>query len=201
MDDHILIRPYFGRRSTEIRPASRQRQVFSVRNLVVHIDEMNKLTLDVSGIVRSLADALAFLLWEARVDGNGVEFVLAPRRSVEYHNSNYHSSRPLAAPYQKNMIEDYTLWMFNFNMCEKLSMDKKGVKHAVACLLRNDPYFPRPGKQHAEDRLLWCMFRDQFLGESERLLSRETQALQALPHYFVHFLVEEAEGEGSQLTQ
>ena len=53
-------------------------------------------------------------------------------------------------------------------------MDVEGVEQAVAAFYRNDPFYPRPGREDARDQELWTVFKTQFLKASEAILGRES---------------------------
>jgi hypothetical protein len=79
-DDACLIRPYLGRRRRhrqEAATSSRFRR-FSLRNVPLHLNQMEALGLDVNSYAETMADALALMHWGARIDASDVEFVLAP---------------------------------------------------------------------------------------------------------------------------
>lgn len=53
-----------------------------MRNLPLHLDQMEEVGLfqhDMSLYARIMAEALALLHWIGKVDGNDIEFVLAPQ--------------------------------------------------------------------------------------------------------------------------
>lgn len=79
---HYLIRPYLGRRRFQAESERPQRlRAYSLRNFPLHIDQMESIGLPPHDYAISMADALAFLYWIAKVDANDVEFVLAQPRS------------------------------------------------------------------------------------------------------------------------
>ncbi|KAL2258475.1 hypothetical protein VTK26DRAFT_8209 [Humicola hyalothermophila] len=190
-NEHCLIRPYLGRRKTDIVRGGRTSRMgrpylFTMRNMVLHIEELDALGLGIAHYVVALADALAFLLWVARIDADGVEFVLAPPR--QHVNGGPRASNPLEACAQWSTCEtlgDHVLWVLDFDRCNGLRMDRRGARRAAECFLRNDPYFPRPGRPDRQDQLLWSMFRDRFLVHSAQLLRNQDPGVQELPKLFV----------------
>lgn len=73
-----LVRPYLARRRIRKEPS----KIISPRNYPLHVDQMENLGLlsrDISFYAQALAKALATLHWIRKVDGNGVECVLAPQ--------------------------------------------------------------------------------------------------------------------------
>ena len=51
-------------------------------------------------------------------------------------------------------------------------MDEKGVEQATAAFYRNDPYYPRPGRDNSVDQALWKEFKIHFLEASEAILGQ-----------------------------
>ncbi|PWY89633.1 hypothetical protein BO94DRAFT_534407 [Aspergillus sclerotioniger CBS 115572] len=151
-----LIRPYLGRRRTqrtEIHGTSRF-AAFSLRNYPLHEDQMEDIgisTDDMQRYARMMAEALATLHWVGEVDGNDIEFVLAPPPPYEGDGTNV----------IVNVLGEHTMWMLDFDLCRSMSMDQDGVEQAVAAYWRNDPFYPRPQSK------LWSDFREQYLRTSE----------------------------------
>lgn len=156
-----------------------------MRNMVLHIEELEALGLEMSFYVVGMAEALAFLLWEAQVDAEGVEFVLAPSRVTAGGWPRGSLVQPEAEGPRKEFLGDHVLWMVDFDKCKRLKMRKGAVRRAAAAFLRNDPYFPRPGRAEDKDQVVWCMFRDQFLKYSEKMLGGRSKYVQRLPYLFV----------------
>ena len=193
--EHCLVRLYLGRRKTDLeRPSPPDEEVppgrlppprfFSLRNMVLHIDKIERLDLSVPRYAVVMAEALAFLLWSAKVDAEGVEFVLAPPRPLCTSRAGQREAEII----HSNTMGDHVLWLLDFDCCQQLAMDASGMDHAVDCFLRNDPYFPRPRRRDVQDRVLWSIFRDRFLFESERILENESEQVQDLPRLFMEKL-------------
>ncbi|KAF3001882.1 hypothetical protein E8E13_005618 [Curvularia kusanoi] len=74
-DDACLIRPYLGRRRRHRQdgPSTSRFQRFSLRNVPLHVDQMEVLGLDTHAYAETMADALALMHWGARIDANDVE--------------------------------------------------------------------------------------------------------------------------------
>lgn len=49
-------------------------------------------------------------------------------------------------------------------------MNEFGVEHAAAAFLRNNPYYPRPGKEDGQDQKLWAHFRRAFIEASAKII-------------------------------
>jgi hypothetical protein len=88
-DDSCLIRSYLGRRRRyrQEGESTSHFQRFILRNVPLHVDQMEVLGLDVKAYTETMAEALALMHWGARIDANDVEYVLAPPR-VKYPRSS-----------------------------------------------------------------------------------------------------------------
>ena len=75
-------------------------------------------------------------------------------------------------------------------------MDESGIEQASAAFLKNDPYYPRPGREHPVDQDLWEHFRDRFLDTSKAILG-EDNVLLDLPGT----LMDKIEERGAQLER
>jgi hypothetical protein len=106
-DDSCLIRPYLGRRRRHKQGASNSRfQRFSLRNVPLHIDQMEALGLDTKAYAETMADALALMHWVAEIDANDVEFVLAPPREDQS------SEKPV---FQSECLRRHSMWILDFD--------------------------------------------------------------------------------------
>ena len=161
-----LIRPYLGRRR-RLEKQSRYKS-FSLRNYPLHIDQIEELKLDGKLYARIMAETLAHLYWEANVDANDVEFVLAPPRKEHVNqlgNPSHHNSA-----IEGGELGDHVVWILDFDCCRTMNLDAKGVDQAVAAFYRNDPYLPRPGRDNGADQVLWKEFKVRFLEASSAIL-------------------------------
>ena len=163
-----LIRPYLGRRR-RLEKQSRHKS-FSLRNYPLHVDQVEELKLDGKLYARIMAETLAHLYWKAHVDANDIEFVLAPPR--ESH-TNHLDTHPAHASHMKSeRLGEHVVWILDFDCCRQLTVDEKGVEQAVEAFYRNDPYYPRPGRDNSMDKALWKEFKEQFLESSETILGQ-----------------------------
>lgn len=149
-----LIRPYLGRRRMQKPQTTSQFTAFSLRNYPLHVDQMESLGITTNNIhqyARMMAETLAVMHWIGEIDGNDIEFVLAPPDEDE---------SGLSSPQTKSsVLGDHTMWVLDFDLCRKMTMDLEGVQQAVAAFWGNDPYYPRPDK----DISLWKVFREHYL--------------------------------------
>ena len=169
-DQDCLVRPYLGRR----RRLDRQSQfkAFSLRNYPLHVDQMEEMGLDVDLYARTMAEALAYLYWEAHVDVNDVEFVLAPAPST---TDDTHAKPPRQPQiFNSQLLGSHAMWILDFDCCRPMAMDEEGVEQAVTAFYRNDPFYPRPGKEDPRDQAIWQVFKDSFLEASLDILGRES---------------------------
>lgn len=132
----------------------------------------------------SMADALAFLYWIAKVDANDVEFVLAQPRSngspVSKSSNLYHSG----------VLGAHAIWILDFDCCNDMTLDDSGIEKACRCFWHNDPYYPRPGSSDASDQKLWEDFRDRFLTTSEKILKHEAAEIKQLPRRLIERIIQ-----------
>lgn len=181
-DDACLIRPYLGRRRRHNQkvPSQSQFRRFSLRNVPLHIDQMEMLSLDVIAYAEAMADALAMMHWGARIDANDVEFVLAPSRTGSSIGSVFRSA----------YLGTHNLWILDFDCCNPLTMDEVGLEKACTAFFKNDPFYPRPTSDEAADLELWEVFKRKFLVISKGILG-ETGGASTLPERLVGMIEEE----------
>ncbi|OJJ42292.1 hypothetical protein ASPZODRAFT_147596 [Penicilliopsis zonata CBS 506.65] len=185
-NEACLVRAYLGRRRTQT--TRRLLRTFSLRNYPLHLDQMEELQIpstDIQEYALIMAQTLAIIHWVGEVDGNDIEFVLAPpaKDSEEDEGRDTRSNDDTII---SNILGEHCMWILDFDVCRSMSMDEKGVHQAVTAFSRNDPFFPRPQKEPS----LWHTFREEYLQTSERLLS--SQELYLLPKLFIT-LIEESE--------
>lgn len=192
-NEHCLIRPYLGRRryhQSEIEASTggprRQLRALSLRNYPLHLDQMEQLGIDPSGYAVAMADALAFLHWVAKVDGNDVEFVLGQPG----HQSDVSSSTRPGGIYSNNttIFGPHMMWILDFDLCRDISLDEEGVKKAHKAFWGNDPFFPRPGRDNPADQKLWTIFQDRYIESSAAVLHEEPDCIKRLPGLLIEQL-------------
>lgn len=152
-DKDCLVRPYLGRRRRQ-RPQTMTRfTAFSLRNFPLHLDQMESLgvtTIEIHQYARVMAETLAIMHWICEVDGNDVEFVLA-------------SPSENGLKMKSAIFGEHSIWVLDFDLCRRMTIDPPGVVQAAAAFWRNDPYYPRPDK----DSSLWSVFRQRYIQVSE----------------------------------
>lgn len=188
--EYCLVRPYLGRRrhrpqsTTRARPS--QLLVFSLRNFPLHADQIEQLGLPAEPYAIAMADALAFFHWTAKLDGNDVEFVLAPARSPNFTKSNPGIG---IVDFESEVFGSHTMWALDFDCCRDMPMDETGIKQAARSFLRNDPFYPRPGGTNVSDQRLWHIFQSRFLETSSLILSEDAESVRQLPAMLVEEII------------
>lgn len=187
-----IARLYLGRRRE-----GRQSRFFSLRNYPLWLDQAEQLGLPVEKYTKIMAQTLAMMHFEAKIDANDVEFVLGsppldreaklvPSRKIAVLPCNTGTrgtrtiqlsehSRPSHA--QDNGAPDLALWLLDFDCCGAITMDEVGMEIAALAFYRNDPYFPRPGSQ------LWDVFSEHYKCAGREMLAQGPD--QDLPVVFV----------------
>ena len=175
-DQDCLIRPYLGRRRRLFTQS--KLQAFSLRNYSLHMDQIEELALDSFLYARIMAETLAHMYWRAQVDANDVEFVLAPPKPTQ------------ETTLKSQILGEHVVWMLDFDCCKNMPFNEIGVEQAMNAFYRNDPFYPRPGRDDIRDQALWNEFRAQFLQVSEDILGRESPEAH-LPTLWVNKVEEE----------
>ncbi|KAK0722596.1 hypothetical protein B0T26DRAFT_630144, partial [Lasiosphaeria miniovina] len=166
-----LARIYLGRRRGSQVPAAN----FTLRNFNLHLDQMLDLGLPVAQYAAAVGAALAAMHWGANVDGYDVEFVLG----------GDDQSRTAAR-----------IWVLDFNLCtawdEAVAVAHPDalVAQLVVAFFENDPYFPLPLAEQADDCVLWHVFYAEYRSAAARVLEGKPRELAALPGRFLDACVE-----------
>ncbi|PGH05119.1 hypothetical protein AJ79_06867 [Helicocarpus griseus UAMH5409] len=108
-----IVRAYLGRRRVGTGRPPRLK-AFSLRNYPLHVDQMEEMGIGFEDLVvyaHIMAEALAMMHWYAEVDGNDVEFVLAP----------VPSSREVKGI--SNVLGTHVMWLLDFDCCKGMSKD------------------------------------------------------------------------------
>ena len=160
-----LVRPYLGRRRGLVRNS--RFQAFSLRNYPLHGDQIEDLNLDGNLYARIMGNTLAQLFWLAHIDANDLEFVLAPPPS---------DSAVQTTIIESKILGKYVVWILDFDCCKHMPMDETGVKQAVDAFYKNDSFYPRPNRDHVNDRSLWTEFREYFFPTSKAILNDKPES-------------------------
>lgn len=183
-NEHCLIRPYLGRRRR--RQNEGRRSMFrsiSVRNFPLHIDQLEQLRLPAEQYALAMADTLAFLHWEVKVDATDVEFVLGLPRTTTTTGVVTEIPRPSIGTqeFTAGVLGPHAMWLLDFDCCRPLPMGEEGVRVAAERFWRNDPFYPNPDYKCPGDERLWRVFRDRFLEASSEILREEAEEVRRLP--------------------
>ncbi|KAF2648151.1 hypothetical protein K491DRAFT_708864 [Lophiostoma macrostomum CBS 122681] len=179
-DDACLIRPYLGRRRRhqQEKTSTSRFQRFSLRNVPLHIDQMEAVGLDASVYAETMADALALMHWGAKIDANDIEFVLAPPRQ----------GNPLSLPtFQSDYLGSHCMWVLDYDCCNSISLGGAGVEMACIAFFKNDP-----GTGRSADQNLWELFKRKYLVASSGILGKMGEDA----HGLAERLVDRIEQEG-----
>jgi hypothetical protein len=143
---HCLTRTYLGKDKWAYTES------FSLRNLPLCLESMERLCLDVTGLATSMGKAFAIMHWGAGIDGDDVEFVLgtSPEQGDEI----------AAFDSQHRVVQ---LYLIDFGQCAKvdLSGDVEMVyqKFRGAMVMGDNQYFiPHYRKSPG----LWGAFKDGY---------------------------------------
>jgi hypothetical protein len=165
-----LIRVYLG---ANRRPRTRPLRMFQLRNFNLYLDQIKELSQVemYEPMAESMGQALAIMHWKVGIDARDVEFVLgSASTTVDF--------LPVPAARLATLEERFTtwheveqenvhrrairLWMLDFNQCRNITPDEAGIKTAVDAFFINDPYFPRPLRGDAAEKLLWSKFAQAY---------------------------------------
>ncbi|EHA22609.1 hypothetical protein ASPNIDRAFT_36651 [Aspergillus niger ATCC 1015] len=136
---------------------------FLTAKLPIHEDQMEDIGISIENMqkyARMMGEALATLHWLGEMDGNDIEFVLAPLPFDEQQPNT---------DLITDVLGQHTMWMLDFDLCQPMPMSDDGVQQAVTAFWRNDPFYPRPQRE------LWDVFREQYLITSETIISGYNQ--------------------------
>ncbi|KAJ5357894.1 hypothetical protein N7541_005052 [Penicillium brevicompactum] len=125
-----------------------------------------------------MAETLATMHWVSEIDGRDIEFVLVPSSENGFKMNT-------------TVFGEHSRWVLNFDCCRSMEMSKDGVAQAVNTFWRNDPYYPRPGK----DPSLWGVFRYRYIQASDACgtESKEARRRRSLARDFIDLVEKEGE--------
>lgn len=191
-----LLRLYLGKRIDDQPSRSRPQRFFSLRNFSLTLDYMQKLTIDTSRFISSIAEALAIMHWVAKVDAADVEFVLGSAPSLAHNTTNptFEQLQRMSPNSSTRRYHDFTqrtlhVWLLDFNLCKQITMDDDGIQKAAKAFFTNDPYYPRPHAIRVEDQDLWTQFEHRYMVVSCNLIE---PALFHLPSRFIQAVKHES---------
>lgn len=177
-NNDCLVRLYLGKRRdhiTRLRPGPKT--YFGIRNFPLCLDQMEAIGLDTKAFASAMADTLAILHWEARIDAADIEFVLGgapclthkPLPKLEHlRHLAADTSTDTTTPNPGTGAPVTHLWLLDFNQCQPIAMNEGGADQAVRRFLDNDPYYPRPATGSADDSL-WLHFQQRYITASRKI--------------------------------
>ena len=148
--------------------------------------------------------------WEARIDGEDVEFVLgcSPPIAMEPMSLSAKELESLGKPtpltppaFDRKVIG---MWLLDFNRCnripvrgntveESMILQRRAVGLAISAFYKNDPYHPRPLSGDILQESLWNTFKEAYLRTSQAVLREESDTeIKELPQGFIRGLITEA---------
>ena len=188
-----LIRLYLGKRRdhiTRLRPGAKT--YFGIRNFPLCLDQMEDIGLDTMAFASAMAETLALLHWEANIDAADIEFVLGGAPCLTHKPlPGLEQLRHLAVDTSTDTTGSGTsvpvthMWLLDFNQCQTIPMNEIGVDQAVKRFLDNDPYYPRPATEGADERL-WLHFQQRYIAASRKILDGSQYS--KLPFLFIEKL-------------
>ncbi|KAK2032260.1 hypothetical protein LX32DRAFT_710799 [Colletotrichum zoysiae] len=192
-----LVRLYLGVR----RPNQRTEGPFTLRNFELTLDKMDILGINPMQFVRPMAEALAIMHWTAQRDAYDVEFVLgsSPERRItaaELSSIDLAGRRittwnrsPDGCANLNFLRRAVSVWLLDFNQCQRMHSTPLGVEKAVKAFWENDPYFPRPNQDlSSTEGQLWQEFKSVYLATSFECLDSSA----TLPGDFILKVEQEA---------
>jgi hypothetical protein len=154
---------------------------------------MTDLGFDVDMFATIIANALAIMHCEVRVDANDIKFVLGSAPAESHHRGPTYEELKRLPPnssthtvggdmtFHKRAVH---LLCLDFNLCKEIELDDKGFECAVEAFCVNDRYYPRP----SVDPKLWKIFCNSYLSLGSRILSQTKY--ESFPRKFIEKVVE-----------
>ncbi|KAI4113708.1 MAG: hypothetical protein LQ345_005369 [Seirophora villosa] len=184
-----LVRPYLGRKRHSQGSVLR---AFSLRNFKLHFDQMLEIGVDMNDLACTMADALAVLHYQTKIDAFDIEFVIgsSPQQGQRIRRPmplsilltsdtpmstyEYVTNEASALDFGKRVT---SLWMLDFDACEDISMDSEGILRACKSFADNEPYYPRPHSEDPVAQSLWNTFGQQYINTAQKILDEDKISL------------------------
>lgn len=207
-----LARVFLGYRRPENAPLARN---FTLRNFNLCLDQMLEIGLLVESFATAMAEALAIIHWEAKVDAYGIEFVLGseaqmtdddtpPSRALEIPLIDLPPHTDIESPLDTDpealMCVNFQarfsrLWILDFNRCttfseqDMIERPDSVLTHLVDAFFDNDPYYPLPLMELDIDQEMWKAFCTAYLRKAKEILTGQDPQLVSLPERFIDLCV------------
>lgn len=141
-----------------------------------------------------MAEALAFLHWLARIDGNKIKFLLGLPRKGDTRIAIDFASPSMT-------LGDHRLWTLDFDQCVQMPMNEQALVMASEAILNNPMYYPQAKTEDPTLKVLWEVFRNRYLAASEWYLANECDKVKGLPERIMQRVWDESRGHDWQLLQ
>lgn len=195
-----ICRAYLGCTSAEIAADKQERELETLRNFPLYLDQLKELDMNPLAIAQEMALGLAAGHWAASVDMLDVEYVIGSRPHTNVFQTSPLSDADLSASRAKSTrrvrdmgIEDrdkrpsfrhraIQLWMIGFNKVSEFdgSVDKdykKNIKQLVSNTRSTDgPYYPRVLAKTEEEWMLWLEFSRSYIRASKVILTKNIES-------------------------
>ncbi|KAL9068341.1 MAG: hypothetical protein Q9161_006264 [Pseudevernia consocians] len=154
--------------------------------------QVEDLRLDTSHYALQVADSLAIMHWDARIDAADVEFILdaapclaqEPLPAVARLKRLKENSSTIVDAVQSQAAATH-MWLLNFNQCQPLPIDQEGVDQGVKRFFDNDPYYPCPlAATGITGEGLWELFANRYLENVGNYIGAD-QECRVLPNEFI----------------
>ena len=90
-----------------------------------------------------MAETLALIRWIGEIDGNDIEFVLAPLCNTPSHGKTPDDTTTgrlkSGLLTESEVLGDHAVWVLDFDLCRGMTMNSTGMEQAAAALWRIDP--------------------------------------------------------------
>lgn len=176
---------------------------------------MLEIGLPVESFATAMAEALAIIHWEAKVDAYGIEFVLGseaqmtdydtpPSRALEIPLIDLPPHTDIESPLDTDpealMCVNFQarfsrLWILDFNRCttfsehDMIERPDSVLTHLVDAFFDNDPYYPLPLMELDIDQEMWKAFCTAYLRKAKEILTGQDPQLVSLPERFIDLCV------------
>ncbi|CAH0017977.1 unnamed protein product [Clonostachys rhizophaga] len=198
-NNNCLCRPYLGKRSSEIAPDKRKKELQTLQNFPLYLDQLEELEMEPLTIAQDMAMGLAAGHWSASCNMLGVEYVLGSRpltppevrllvldadEEAIRSGSYPHRVRDMAprAPIRRN--RPFQLWMLDFDKASRFKPSLgENYRRETEQLVRDSrttdgPYYPRALPNTEVDWKLWLAFATTYISASKIILNSTLREIQ-----------------------
>ncbi|VUC20958.1 unnamed protein product [Clonostachys rosea] len=188
-----LCRPYLGCRSSEIAPDKREKELQTLQNFPLYLNQLEDLGVEPLTIAQDMALGLAAGHWAAYANMLDVEYVIGSRPSTSPETllaldadeqalrsrSSHRRVRDMRPREIRTSFRNRALqlWMIDFNKVTLLEPSLGHSYHAEIRQLVSDtratdgPYYPRALPKTEADWKLWIAFAQTYISASKIILN------------------------------